>query len=349
MKKKLIAAAFCALLFLSACTVQTQGNVSSSSESSSPAVSSEAAQDNSSESDERIGDESSENEVQPSVPETESSEENSEQKSVESSVPDIIQSPLCRSAVLYDPDSGKLLYDDGADIQTAPASMTKLLTASVVLLYLKPDKVISVGSELSMVNEGSSICYINQGNRLTVRDLLTGMLLNSGNDAAYTAAVVTARAANPGKSLSDDEAVRAFVGMMNDLAAEIGMSSSHFANPDGWDDDNQYVTARDMAKLSAYAIDNDVIAEIVRTHEKYVVFESGESITWTNTNEILDPDSRFYCEDCIGMKTGTTDDAGCCLAGAFSKNGKTYITVVTGCYESDDRYDMTLQVYDRAP
>ena len=140
---------------------------------------------------------------------------------------DIIQSPYCRSAVLYSVDSKEILYNDGAEILTAPASITKLLTASVVLKYINSDDVVTVGSELDLVNEGSSICFISAGNRLTVKDLLTGMLMNSGNDAAYTAAVSAARAAHPEAELSDEDAVDVFVGMMNELAAEIGMSSSH--------------------------------------------------------------------------------------------------------------------------
>lgn len=261
---------------------------------------------------------------------------------------DIIPSPYCRSAVLYCADSKEILYNDGADIPTAPASITKLLTASVLLEHMDSEDIVTVGTELELVNPGSSICFISEGNRLTVRDLLTGMLMNSGNDAAYTAAVSAARAANPEAELSNEEAVGVFVEMMNELAARIGMSSSQFANPDGWDDDAQYVTAADLAKLSEYALNDPVIKEIVSTHQKYVVFESGESITWTNTNSLLDPESEYYCENAIGMKTGTTDSAGCCLAAAFNKDGKTYITVVTGCYESDDRYDMTLKVFAKA-
>jgi len=341
MKLKCIFAAVCALAILSSCRI---GAEVSSGQESSEAVS--VASENSGEkSDEpgefsETGSEKSDPETknredqsfaalpeESSLPKFSSESESSEQEKslAESSADtgdDIIPSPYCRSAVLYCSDSKEILYNDGADITTAPASITKLLTASVLLEHMDSEDIVTVGTELELVNPGSSICFISDGNRLTVRDLLTGMLMNSGNDAAYTAAVSAARAANPEADLSDEEAVGVFVGMMNELAARIGMSSSHFTNPDGWDDDAQYVTAADLAKLSEYVLNNPVINEIVSTHQKYVVFESGESITWTNTNSLLDPESEYYCENAIGMKTGTTDNAGCCLAAAFNKDGK---------------------------
>lgn len=261
---------------------------------------------------------------------------------------DIIESPLCSAAVLYCADDDRFIYNDSSEKRIAPASITKLLTAAVVMKYMDPDDVVTVGTEQYFVNEDSSVCFLSIGNRLTVRDLLTGMLLSSGNDAAYTAAVSAARDANPDKELSDDEAVTAFCGMMNELAGEIGMTGSHFSDPDGWDEDDHYVTAADLVKLSAYVLRDPVIREIVGTHQKYVEFVSGENITWTNTNSLLDPDSSFYCDACIGLKTGTTDNAGCCLAAAFTKNEKTYITVVSGCAESDERYELTLKLFERA-
>ena len=272
-----------------------------------------------------------------------SSDEISE-PSESSTVVEIIEAPSCSTAVLYCVEDGSFLYDDNSEKRIAPASITKLLTAAVLLRQMNPDDIVTVGTELSLVNEGSSVCWLSEGNILTVRDLITGMLLNSGNDAAYTAAVSAARKAYPEKELSDEEAVSVFCGMMNELAGEIGMSDSHFSDPDGWDDAEHYVTSADLVRLSAYVLQDPVIREITGLHQKYVEFVSGESVTWTNTNSLLDPDSSFYCDEAIGLKTGTTDNAGCCLAAAFIKNGKTYITVVSGCGESDDRYELTLKL-----
>lgn len=258
----------------------------------------------------------------------------------------IFSSPICRSSLLYCVEDEKALYNDSADLVTAPASLTKLLTASVVYKYMNPEDEVTVGDEQYFVNADSSKCFIEIGNVMTVQDLMTGMLLCSGNDAAYTAAVSTARSLHKDEELTDEQALAAFGELMNDFAAEIGMSSSHFINPDGWDDEQQYVTAADLLKLSVYALSVPEIRTIVGTREKTVEFKSGETMTWYNTNGLLYPGDTYYCENAIGMKTGTTDNAGCCLISAFEKNGKTYITVVTGCGSDNDRYELTLKLFD---
>ncbi len=265
-----------------------------------------------------------------------------------SELPAVFDSPICSSSILYCADDHQVLYQDSTDMKTPPASITKLLTASVVLKNMSPDDIVEVGSEQNLVHEDSSRCYISIGNRLTVRDLLTGMLLCSGNDAAYTAAVTTARAVHPDRNLSDQEAVETFVAMMNETAAEIGMANSHFSTPDGWDDDDQYVTASDLVALAEYTLAVPEIRTIVGTAQKDVVFASGESASWTNTNYLLDPESLYYCKEAIGMKTGTTDYAGYCLLSAFKKNGKTYIIAVLGCQRNDDRYGLTLKIFGLA-
>lgn len=338
--RKYLAVTACALLLLTSCTAEQEKKSASSQKDITPSltdISTHKSNEGASSGQEKKASLQEEASVD--------SDGSRSESSVEKAVAGKIESPVCRSAVLYCVDDGRMLYDDGADVKTAPASITKLLTASVMLKYMNADDIVTVGTEQTLVHEDSSVCFISIGNRLKVRDLLTGMLLSSGNDAAYTAAVSTARAAHPGEELSDEAAVTVFCGMMNELASEIGMSSSHFTTPDGWDDENQRVTAADLVKLSEHALKDPTIREIVGTHQKYVVFESGENITWTNTNSLLDPDSTYYSEYAIGLKTGTTDDAGCCLAAAFSKDGKTYISVVTGCEESDDRFDLTLKLF----
>lgn len=258
--------------------------------------------------------------------------------------PEPITSPSCKSSALYCVDDGRLIYKDRTDDFTAPASLTKLLTASVALYYLSPDTVVTVGSEQNLVKPYSSLCLIQQGNRLKLYDLLTGMLMASGNDAAYTVAASTARAVYPDIYMSDTEAVQCFSGLMNDFAENIGMHNSHFVNPEGWDDDNQYTTVSDLLILAEYAMNVPEIREITGTYQKYVVFDSGENVTWTNSNNMLNPNSPYYCPIAAGLKTGTTDNAGNCLIGVFIKNNKSYISVVTGCNTNADRYNLTLKL-----
>lgn len=255
-----------------------------------------------------------------------------------------ITSPYCKSSALYCVDDSRLIYKDRIDDFVAPASLTKLLTASVALYYLSPDTVVTVGSEQHLVKPYSSLCLIQQGHRLKLYDLLTGMLMASGNDAAYTVAVSTARAVYPDISMTDSEAVQYFSGLMNSFSKNIGMQNSNFANPEGWDDDNQYTTVSDLLILAEYAISVPEIHEITGTYQKYVVFDSGENITWTNSNNMLNPNSQYYCPSAIGLKTGTTANAGNCLIGVFAKNEKVYISVVTGCNTNTDRYNLTLKL-----
>lgn len=243
-------------------------------------------------------------------------------------------------------DSG-MLFEENADMRVAPASLTKLLTASVALKHMRADEVITVGSEQELVSPESSICMIAPGHQLTLRDLIVGMLIKSGNDAAYTVAVSIARAESPEESLSDSTAVERFCELMNDFAREVGMTNSHFTTPDGSDASGQYSTARDLSVLAKYTLSVTEIRKIVSEHQKYVVFESGENITWTNTNRLLNPDDEFYRKDAIGLKTGTTSKAGNCLIAAFSRKGGTYISVVMGCNTDDGRYISTLSLVSK--
>lgn len=266
------------------------------------------------------------------------------EKWLESVYPEPITSPYCKSSALYCVDDNKFIYKDRTDNFVSPASLTKLLTASVALHYLSPDTVVTVGSEQNLVKPYSSLCLIQPGHCLKLYDLLTGMLMASGNDAAYTVAVSTARTVYPDISMTDAEAVWYFSGLMNDFAKNIGMKNSNFVNPEGWDDDNQYTTVSDLLMLAEYAVSVPEIREITGTYQKYVVFDSGENVTWTNSNNMLNPDSPYYCPNAVGLKTGTTDNAGNCLIGAFNKNGKLYISVVIGCNTNADRYNLTLKM-----
>lgn len=251
-----------------------------------------------------------------------------------------------QTAVFYCVDDAVILYENNIDEPVAPASLTKLLTAAVALKYISPDEVFTVGTEQRLVPKDSSVSFILEGHRLRLYDLITGMLLVSGNDAAYTVAVSTARIVSEAPSITDEEAVAYFCELMNSFAAEIGMKNSHFTTPDGSDAPDQYTSTRDLLKLAEYALSVKEISEIVCIQQKYVVFESGENITWTNSNKLLNSESGFYCADAIGMKTGTTPKAGSCLVAIFHSNGKTYISVVMGRFMDFERYKVTMDLFN---
>ena len=253
-----------------------------------------------------------------------------------------------KSAIIYDINANEIIYTKDAATHRAPASLVKLLTASTALFYLSEDTVITVGSEQDYVEKRSSMCFIQKGHKLTLRDLICGLMLPSGGDAAYTIAVTVARHVNTAYEMNDKEAIQLFVDLMNGLASEIGMKNSHFQNPDGWDHEEQYVTAEDMMKLTAYAMHVPLIKEISSTASEYVVFESGQNITWKNTNSMLQPNSPHYNKYITGGKTGSTDAAGKCLATIYEDGDDSYIIVVLGCKTDADRYKDTDKLIDFA-
>lgn len=248
-----------------------------------------------------------------------------------------------KAYMVYGIDGGEIITSENADIHIAPASLTKLLTACTALKFIDPDELFTVGSEQELVPKHSSLSLILKGHVLKLRDLIAGMLMVSGNDAAYTVAAAAAREIS-GTSMSDRECIEYFCGLMNEFAEELGMTDSRFLNPDGSDVPEQYTTVFDLVKLAEYALTVPVIKEIISEHEKYVVFESGENITWVNSNKLLDPESPYYSEYAIGMKTGTTSKAGNCLIGVFKKDDKAYISVAAGCLTDWGRYNLTLSL-----
>lgn len=255
-----------------------------------------------------------------------------------------IQQPECYAAAIYSVDDRQIIYNDNIDLKVAPASLTKLLTASVALKYVDKNKVFTVGSEQWLVQPYSSLCYLQIGNMLTLEDLITGMLMASGNDAAYTIAVSVARELKPEIYMTDSEAVEYFCELMNEFAECIGMTKSNFVNPDGWDDDRQFTTVSDLIKIAEYALKNSDIFNITSSFQKNVTIYSGENFTWINSNLLLSPYSDHYCESAVGMKTGTTANAGNSLIAVFNKNKRNYITVVAGCKTDEGRYELSLKL-----
>lgn len=175
-----------------------------------------------------------------------------------------------RSGIVYDLTEQQVLFSKNPDERVYPASLVKLVTACTALKYVSKDTVFTVGSEQELVRQHSSLCLILKGHRLTLEDLICGMLMSSGNDAAYTIAVYVARTLSE-EDMTDEQAVLYFCGLMNDFAAQQGMSNSHFTNPDGWDDSNQYSTASDLLKIAVCAQNNAIIKEIIGC-DKSVLF-----------------------------------------------------------------------------
>lgn len=220
-----------------------------------------------------------------------------------------------KAMYLFDANSGRELYKKNSDEKLAMASTTKICTAITVLENYNDDldKKIEVPSE-AVGLEGTSM-YIKHGELLSVRELLYGLMLPSGNDAGKALSIIVAG--------SEDE----FAKLMNETAKKAGAENSNFMNAHGLDTEGHYTTAKDLALITAYALKNDDFVNIVST--KNVVIEKTnkyETRYFKNKNKLL-----FDFDDCIGVKTGFTDNAGRCLVTATNSDNLKLVCVVLNC------------------
>lgn len=215
-----------------------------------------------------------------------------------------IPAPSAASAILVDGDTGRVLFESNAHQRRPIASITKLMTALVVVEASR-DLSRSVVIQREWTGAEGSSMYLEAGESLTLESLLYGLLLPSGNDAAVALACACAGS------------VEVFVDWMNQRAASLGMENTHFANPNGLNDEAHYSTAYDMALLARRCLDHDVLMEIVGTRSATV---AGRSLV--NHNKLL-----WRYEGCIGMKTGYTQLAGRTLVSAARREGQTLLCV----------------------
>jgi serine-type D-Ala-D-Ala carboxypeptidase (penicillin-binding protein 5/6) len=215
-----------------------------------------------------------------------------------------------RAAVVMEEPCRELLFDRNPDMRLPPASLTKIVTAIVVRDQSEPSEVANItvnGPELSMETD-STVMGLEPGQRLTVLDLLYGLLLPSGNDAALALA----------EHISGD--VPAFVDLMNQKAEELGLRGTHFSNPHGLDQGGLFTTARDMALAGALLLEDPLLADIVKTLEHQPAWD-GPPVP--NVNGLM----GFY-QGAVGIKTGYTDDAGPTIVAAAERDGRLIIASV---------------------
>ena len=234
----------------------------------------------------------------------------------------------CSAVLLMDASSGEVLYAQNANSKMEIASTTKILTAITVIenadVFMQAEiPAVAVGVE------GSSI-YLREGENWRVLDLLYGLMLRSGNDAAVALAILTSGS------------VENFATKMNQTAVKAGAKNSNFVNPHGLHDKNHYSTAADLAKITAYAMKCKIFAEIVKTktHKAVKLTPTGEeSVTFYNKNKLL-----YSYPYATGVKTGYTTHSGRCLVSAAEKDGRKLVCVVLNVY---DTYGVTKGLFDR--
>lgn len=250
-------------------------------------------------------------------------------------------------ACVYDVTNGRFAYRNGANQKAYPGSITKLVTALVSSKYISPDKVLTVGSELGLLEGDASRSGLSYGEKFKYKDLLYAMLLKSGCDAAYTIAVNCARIVSGQPNMGASNAKYYFVSMMNDYLKSIGASSSHFTNPHGYPNSNHYTTANDLCLVGQRVLKNSLLCDVISHYTKTVTAVTGRTHTFTTTNSMVNPYSGYYNPYTFGLKTGTSSDTYRSLMTSAKKNGHTIITVVLGCETSAARYNMTSRMYSR--
>ncbi len=222
-----------------------------------------------------------------------------------------------------DLDTGQIIYQKNADVQLSPASTTKLLTALVAIEHYKTDEILQVYPEDIV---GGSSMGLNVNDKLTFRSLLYGMLLNSGNDAAFTIA-----SNYPG-------GLPMFVLQMNKKAQALGLQDSHFQNPAGFDNPDHFSSAKDLSKIASIVAINPDLQRVVATKETSVVsFDSTRIYYLKNLNKLLGQAGM------LGIKTGFTEKSGENLVGLVDRNKHKVLTVVLN---SKDRFGETTQLID---
>lgn len=235
--------------------------------------------------------------------------------------PQPMKAESAASYCVIDSVTGRVLYEKDAYTKRGMASTTKIMTALVALERANPDDIATVSYNASRT-EGSSL-YLKAGEKMRISDLVYGLMLNSGNDAAVVLA----------EHIGGD--VGTFAGMMNEMAREIGANATHFKNPNGLHDDDHYTTAYDLALITRRAMQNETFRKIAAT-KKYTAetVDSKRKIYLSNHNKLLNS-----LDGCDGVKTGFTKKTGRCLVSSVTRDGWQAICVTLNA--GDDWNDHT--------
>lgn len=246
---------------------------------------------------------------------------------------DKVDSRVAEGAGVFNLDTQEVLYSQNLFGKLYPASTTKILTAYIIIKYCNLDEMVTVSKDAVANMAGSSVCGIKEGDRISVRDLLYGLMLVSGNDAANALAEYY--------SGSTEE----FANVMNQEALALGATKSHFVNANGLPDEQHYTTVYDMYLIFQEAIKTQAFVDIIKTQSVDVTYQDSNggnvSKTWKNTNHYLTGDTKApEGINVVGGKTGTTNAAGYCLVlYSTNKKGEDIISIV---FKGDARSNMYL-------
>ncbi len=220
-------------------------------------------------------------------------------------------------AIVVDLESGQTMYQRDITTPRPMASLTKLMTALLIVEHHSLDEVVTIPNDIGDV--AGTVAYLPAGERFTVGDLLSALLIMSGNDAAVTLARY------------HSGTMEAFAAEMNDRAEHLGLRDTSYQNPTGLDAPSQQSSPQDLAWLAMYVMRKSAIADRLSTPQAQISSISGKTLTLTHTHQLLRADEP----EVLAGKTGTTDAAGQCLLSIVEANGRRYIAVIL---HSRDRY-----------
>lgn len=229
-----------------------------------------------------------------------------------------------RIAVAYDRETGLKIWGKDEDKKTAMASTTKIMTAIVVIENSNLDDIVEVSKRAAWT--GGSKLGLKAGDKITVRDLLYGLMLRSGNDSAVALAEYVGGS------------VEGFADLMNQKAKQLNLKCTHFVTPHGLDNPEHYTTAMELAKITDYALNNDIFSKIVSTKSTTINI-NGKQKSINNTNELLGNFPGVY-----GVKTGFTNNAGRCLVTAIKNEKFNIITIVIQADTKKDRTNDSVKI-----
>ena len=229
---------------------------------------------------------------------------------------------------VYDRLSGRCIYGKDENKQTAMASTTKIMSAVIIVENCNLEDIVTVTAKAAGV--GGSRLGLHTDDKISVNDLLYGLMLRSGNDAAVALAIHTAGS------------VEEFANLMNQKAEVLGLTNTHFVSPHGLDNSEHYTTAYELAKITDYALKNETIAKIVKTKTTTISI-NGNPMQINNTNELLGNVEGVY-----GVKTGFTNNAGRCLVTSVKRGDMDLIIVVLGADTRKDRASDSMKLIEYA-
>ncbi|MBR1558628.1 MAG: D-alanyl-D-alanine carboxypeptidase [Clostridia bacterium] len=242
------------------------------------------------------------------------------------------------SAFLFDMDTHEVLLSKNSRVRVYPASTTKIMTCILALESgISLDQTVTIPKEAANVPEGSSVVGVRQGDEITWRDLLYGLMLRSGNDAANAIAVLTAGS------------IDAFVQRMNAKAAELGCEGTHFVNAHGYHDSDHYTTAQDLARMALYAMQDPDFREMAAAaHRTLSVTRKGKVVTQDaeNRNSLVVPESNYYYAGANGIKTGHHNKSGRCVVASATRDGINIMAIVMDTATEERQFADARKLFD---